>query len=56
MNQNDADRYLWRTGQRWSGDDRTATESSRGTRIRGRAIILVGLAFVGTIVGLVLIR
>jgi hypothetical protein len=22
MNENDVDRYFWRTGQRWSGDDR----------------------------------
>jgi hypothetical protein len=24
MNQNDNDRYVWRTGQRWSGDSRSA--------------------------------
>ena len=56
MNQNDMDRYLWRTGQRWSGDDRTATESFRGSKTHGRAIFIVCLAFIVTVVGLVLMR
>jgi hypothetical protein len=56
MNQNDMDRYLWRTGQQWSGDDRTSPESFRGLKSHGRAIFFVALGFILTLVGLVLMR
>jgi hypothetical protein len=36
MNINDMDRYLWRTGQRWSGDNRP-----RAGRLRNRTIVLL---------------
>jgi hypothetical protein len=53
MNQNDMDRYFWRTGQRWSGDDRRikaprkrlTTLSSRTTLflLGGVAVMIVVL-------------
>ena len=50
MNQNDMDRYYWRTGQRWDGDDR------RIRRLRGREIFFLFVAFLVTLVALVLMR
>ncbi len=40
----------------WSGDDHSAPESSRGSKPHGRAILFVGLTFIVTLVGLVLMR
>jgi hypothetical protein len=56
MNENDMDRYFWRTGQRWSGDGRPVPRSFRGSATRGRAIIFLGISFVVTLVALVLLR
>jgi hypothetical protein len=56
MNQNDMDRYFWRTGQRWSGDDRLVRRSSQGARLRSREVLFLGLAFIVTLVGLVVLR
>jgi hypothetical protein len=56
MNENDMDRYRWRTGQPWSGDNRPASESYRRTKIGVRVMTFVGLSFLVTLVGLVLLR
>ena len=56
MNENDIDRYFWRTGQRWSGDSRSTTRAVRGPRTHSRMIVVVGLSFIATVVGLLLLR
>jgi hypothetical protein len=56
MNQNDMDRYFWRTGQQWSGDGRPTPKSFRGSKTRGPAIIFLFLSFVATLVALFLQR
>lgn len=39
MNQNDMDRYFWRTGQRWSGDSRLLREL-QGPRLKRTGLAL----------------
>jgi hypothetical protein len=56
MNQIDMDRYFWRTGRRWSGNGSLGRKSSRVWKFHGREIVFVGLAFIVTLVGLVLVR
>jgi hypothetical protein len=56
MNENDMDRYFWRSGRRWSGDDRPESEFHRKSKVPGRAIVFVSLSFIATLVGLVLSR
>jgi hypothetical protein len=51
MNDNDMDRYYWRTGQRWSGDDRHLP-----LKISKRAILLLYAAFAVTVAMLYLMR
>ena len=53
MNQNDMDRYYWRTGQRWSGD-----LGPRWPRIplAGRIVAVLALAFAVTQIALLLMR
>ena len=55
MNENDMDRYFWRTGRRWSGDNRPP-ESFRKSKAYGRVIVVVFVSFIVTLVGLVLLR
>lgn len=52
MNQNDMDRYYWRTGQRWSGDHRPPTR----VKITGREIALLAIAFLVSTVGIILLH
>jgi hypothetical protein len=54
MNQNDMDRYLWRTDQRWSADDRV--KQSVRLKIDGRVIFLVCTSLIVTLTALVLLR
>jgi hypothetical protein len=56
MNQNDTDRYFWRTGRRWSGVCPPARNSARHSKLRGREILFLCLAFIVTLAGLVLAR
>jgi len=56
MNENDMDRYFWRSGRRWSGDDRPESEFYRKSKVPGPAIVFVFLSFIATLVGLVLSR
>jgi hypothetical protein len=56
MNENDANRYFWRTGRRWSGDSRVARTSPRGLRLHGREIFFICIALVFTLAGLILMR
>jgi hypothetical protein len=58
MNQNDMDRYFWRTGQRWSGDDRPEELPLpvEKRRARIRTIWFLFLAFLVTVVMLFLLR
>jgi len=56
MNENDMDRYFWRSGRRWSGDDRPESEFYRKSKVPGPAIVFVFLSFIATLVGLVLTR
>ena len=52
MNQNDADRYYSRTGQRWSGDSRS-TEQLRGEiHLPRRVVWLLLIALLVTILGM----
>ena len=44
MNQNDMDRYYWRAGQRWSGDNRRVENIT----LLGRTVAHLFLAFVIT--------
>jgi hypothetical protein len=53
MNQNDMDRYFWRTGQRRSGDDRP---NKKGRRLTSREIVLLAAVFCVTVVMLLLVR
>jgi hypothetical protein len=46
MNENDMDRYFWRTGQRWSGDSRPMPEPFPKTTAPGRVIVVVCLSFI----------
>lgn len=55
MNESDMDRYYWRTGQRWSGDDRPV-ENWPKTRVLGRTIFFLFVSFVVTVVMLFLLR
>jgi hypothetical protein len=52
MNQNDMDRYYWRTGQRWSGDHRPPTR----LRITGREIAWLAIAFLVSTVGMLFLH
>jgi hypothetical protein len=52
MNQNDMDRYFWRTGQRWSSDNRPTPP----LRIPKRTVLLVFVAFLVTVAMLFLSR
>ena len=49
MNQNDMDRYSWRTGQRWSGDNRLHPATAAGWRLSSKATLLLLVAFVATL-------
>jgi hypothetical protein len=57
MNQNNMDRYYWRTGQKWSGDSRSEDELSgpRMTFPRWTVVFLIA-AFIGTSVALLMWR
>lgn len=48
MNQNDMDRYFWRTGQRWSGDDRVRNRRATGPKVSRGLILLLFVAFIAT--------
>jgi len=58
MNQNNMDRYFWRTGQRWSGDDRPEEPPLpvEKRRARIRTIWFLFLTFFVTLVMLFLLR
>jgi hypothetical protein len=56
MNQNDMDRYFWRTGQRWSGDDRPFKTQRAGRKSANRTILLLSAAIAVTVVMLFLLR
>ena len=56
MNENDMDRYFWRTGLRWSGDNRPVPESFRKSTARDRVVVVLFLSFIVTLIGLVLLR
>jgi hypothetical protein len=56
MNQNDMDRYLWRTSRRWSGDDRPFRTQRAGRKLMNRTILLVAAAFAMSIAMLFLQR
>jgi hypothetical protein len=58
MNENDMDRYFWRTGQRWSGDNRPTRAGLHDDRVslRGRRIWFLLVAFIVTLVLLFLLR
>jgi len=49
MNQNDMDRYYWRTGRKWGADERSEAEL-RGpvVKLTRWVVILVGASFVLT--------
>ena len=55
MNTNDMDRYYWKTGQRWSSDNRSIRELE-GPRLKLTArsiVILLAGAFFAAILGAV---
>ena len=54
MNENDMDRYYWRTGHRWSGDSRPI-RWRMGPRVRG-GILFLFAAYVVTAAILFLMR
>ena len=56
MNQNDMDRYFWRTGQHWSGDDRLFKRPRRGPELVSWVIVLLFAAFAPTVAMLSLPR
>jgi|SRR5581483_916923 len=45
MNQNGLDRYSWRTGQRWSGDNRPFKAPNPGRKLSNRVIVFLVGAF-----------
>lgn len=51
MNQNDMDRYYWRTGQRWSADNRRV-EKPGTRRIRGNRVLYLLYGALAIIAGL----
>ena len=57
MNENDMDRYFWRTGQRWSGDDDLPFKMDRPERKRAnRTILILSATFAVTFAILLLLR
>jgi hypothetical protein len=57
MNENDMDRYFWRTGQRWSGDDRRIKASRTGlTTLSNRMILFLVVGFALTVAALLFQR
>lgn len=56
MNQDDEDRHFWRTGWRWSANNRPARRSSRGAKLHGLEIFFVCIGFAVTLAGLILLR
>lgn len=56
MNQNDMDRYLWRTGQRWSGDDVPFRMPGSGRKLARGTILLLWVGFLLTGIILLLLR
>jgi hypothetical protein len=50
MNQNNQDRYFWRTGQRWSGDDRARKTRTPDRKLSKGTILLLSAAFAVTII------
>ena len=55
MNQNDQDRYFWRTGQQWSGHNR-ARSLRHTAKVSGRLLMLLLGAGVLTAIVLVVQR
>jgi hypothetical protein len=55
MNENDMDRYYWRTGERWGGDERSESEV-RGpiVKLRRWTILLMAASFVATTAALLI--
>ncbi|HEY1760689.1 MAG TPA: hypothetical protein VGG72_35265 [Bryobacteraceae bacterium] len=49
MNENDLDRYFWRTGQRWGGSDRDRKTWPPKRKIAKGTIILLFAAFAATV-------
>jgi hypothetical protein len=56
MNENEMDRYFWRSGRRWSSDVRPEPKSYRRAKAPGRVIVFLFLSFIAAVVGLVLMR
>jgi len=56
MNQNDMDRYFWRTGQRWSGDSRCRNELSGKVRLPRRTVFLILLSSLITLLMLLYMK
>jgi hypothetical protein len=56
MNQNDMDRYFWRTGHRWSGDWRPRSMLLKQVFIPRRALFFIALFFVVPLVMLLPLR
>jgi hypothetical protein len=56
MNQNDMERYFWRTGQRWNGDRQAFMKPSRRRKAVNETILFLFVALAVTTVLLLLIR
>jgi hypothetical protein len=56
MNQNDMDRYFWRTGQRWSADCNPFQTRRRGKHMSRAVILLLLASFATTAVMFILTR
>src|ERR1700722_9727442 len=56
MNQNDMDRYFWRTGHRWSGDFRSPSTRFPRAAMSRWAVLLLGASFLITVVVLIFSR
>jgi hypothetical protein len=56
MNQNDMERYFWRTGQRWGAGGRGFQARWRPRKASNRAIFLLFAAFSVTVAMLLALR
>lgn len=56
MNENDMERYFWRTGQRWSGEYRSREQLIKGVKLPRKTVILLFLVFLVTSLLLLLLN
>jgi len=55
MNENDMDRYYWRTGRRWGADERSESElRGPAVQLSRWTVILLAVSFIATTAALLM--